>query len=149
MQKLCPICNTSQLAIITNLSDKEIVILRKVGLPESICKPCYISQLSEMKKSLQSELTQLNEIKEAAKAAYDEACKNYSPKSTLFTYVDHNLFLMTNEVKKKKPATNKYLKAVEKPKAEKATKVEQLAKKLLASLSKEQQEAMFKTFQNN
>jgi len=149
MHKLCPICNISQVSVISNISDKEILILRKVGLPETICKPCYIKQLSEMKKSLRIELTQLNEIKEAAKAAYEEACKNYNPKSTLFTYVDHNLFLMTNEVKKKKPATNKYLKTVEKPKTEKATKVEQLAKKLLASLSKEQQEAMFKTFQNN
>jgi len=149
MHKLCPICNTSQLAVITNLSDKEILILRKVGLPETICKPCYISQLSEMKKFLQIELAQLNEIKEVAKAAYDEACKNYNPKSTLFTYIDHNLFLMTNEIKKKKPAINKYIKAVEKSEKVKITKVELLAKKLIASLSKEQQAAMFKTFQNN
>jgi len=149
MQKLCPNCNTSQPAVVSNLSDKEILIMRKLEISEQICKQCYIAQLTDMKKPITEELTKLNIEKGIIKTSYDEVCKNYNHKANIFSYIDHNLFLITEGIKKKKPATNKYLKAAEKPERVKSTKIEQLAKKLLGSLSKEQQEAMFKTFQNN
>lgn len=138
----CPICNTPQPAISHNLSDREIINMRKLGIHEHLCKTCYNEKLSTLASSLKSELIPLHEQLEIAKLAYSQVYEAWKIKAALYQAADYNFNLIKfEEEKKNKPAKSKA------PSIDSKTKIEKKVTQILASLSQEQQESILKLFQ--
>lgn len=144
MKTTCPSCNTIKDAIGHNLSDREIINMRQIGLSEHLCKTCYQQELFNLAAITKSDLIPLHEELEIAKQAYSKAYESWKSKANLYKAIDYNINLIKfEEEKKTKPPTKKVVSP------EKKSKIEKLATEILASLSKEQQESILKVFQNN
>lgn len=144
MKTTCPSCNTTNDAVGFNLSDKEIINLRRIGLHEHLCKTCYNKELSTLLAITKAELAPLNEQVQAAQLAYYKAHDLWKAKADLFKAIDYNMNLIKFEDKKKEQATIKKV-----TKIDKVVDVDKLAKKILGNLSMEQQLAIMQAFQAN
>ena len=142
MKKLCPECNTIQDAISFKLSDKEILNMIKLDLSENLCSSCYKKLLSSRLADAKAELIPLNKEKEITQAAYYEAYNSWKEKAKQYKDLDYNLSLMTHTEQKKATVPKQTS-----PKDPKPLDVNQLAKKILANLSKEEQDNIMKAFQ--
>ena len=142
MKTLCPFCNTVQDAVGFNMTDKEIINLRKIGLSEHLCKTCYNKELSTLLNQVKSELIPLNEKLQITQSAYYKAHEAWKEKADLFRAIDYNIALIKHEAaKKEKPPSSKVTKT------DKPINIESLAKQIMASLNQEQQEAIIRSFQ--
>jgi len=141
MKKLCPSCNTIQESIGFDLSEKETWNLRQLNLSEHLCKSCYQRELSAMLEASKLELVPLNKEREITQTAYHKACEAWKTVADLHSLIDYNLSLMKFTAKKKESAAIKKSIKDGEPQS-----VEALCKQILASLSKEQQEAIIQTF---
>ena len=144
MKTICPSCNTTNDAVGFNLSDKEIINLRRIGLHEHLCKSCYNKELLTLLSITKAELVPLNEQVQAAQLAYYKAHEAWKEKADLFKAIDYNMNLIKFETKKKEQTTTKKVPATDKP-----SDVDKLAKKILGNLSMEQQLAIMQAFQAN
>ena len=144
MQTTCPSCNTTQFAIAFNLTDKEIINLRKIGLSEHLCKTCYHKELSTLAAQIKSELIPLNQSLQATQLAYYKAHEDWKLKADLFKAIDYNIALIKHEDQKKEKVAIRKVTTSSKP-----INIESLAKQIMASLNQEQQEAIIRSFQSN
>jgi len=141
MKKLCPVCNTLNDAIGFNLTEKEIHNISKIGLSEHLCKTCYQKELAKLLESTKAEIIPLNKEKEITQIAYHKAYEAWKDVATLYQAIDYNLSLMKHVVKQKEAITAKRV-----PKEVDPINAELFCKQFLASLSKEQQQAIIQTF---
>ena len=148
MEKICPICNTSNIPISANLSDKELYNLHELNIAPQICKSCYIEILTKNLASTKKELIPLKEQKEITQKAYYEAYSAWDKKAYIYKALDYNLSIINYETEKKRLQA---IKALEKGNNKKEVKpkplnIKSLAEKILSNLSIEQQEAIMKNF---
>lgn len=144
MKTTCPSCSTTNDAVGFNLTDKEIINLRRIGLSEHLCKTCYNKELSTLLAITKAELAPLNEQVQATQFAYYKAHDSWKAKADLFKAIDYNMSLIKHEDKKKEASTTKKA-----PKTDKVVDVDKLAQKILGNLSMEQQLAIMQAFQAN
>ena len=144
MKTTCPSCNTTQFAVAFNMTDKEIINLRKIGLSEHLCKVCYNKELSALLTITKSELIPLNEQLQSTQLAYYKAHEDWKIKADLFKAIDYNIALIKHEDQKKEKIASKQPRQSSKP-----INIETLAKQIMANLNQEQQEAIIRSFQTN
>jgi hypothetical protein len=141
MKKLCPSCNTHQDAAVFNLSDKEILNARKIGMSEDLCLTCYKQTLTNMLKATKADLIPLNEQKNSLQAAYYTAYNAWKERAKQFEAIDYNLSLVMFETQKKEKPSKQ-------PKPEAEPDIDKLCKQIFEKLSKEQQATILQMFQN-
>jgi len=140
MKKLCPVCNTINEAIGFNLTEKEIHNISKIGLSEHLCKSCYQKELSTLLESTKSELIPLNKEKEITQSAYHKAYEAWKDVASIYQAIDYNLNMNKHAIKMKESAK------IRVPKTSEPVNIELLCQQILATLSKEQQQAIIQTF---
>ena len=144
MQTTCPSCNTTNLAVGFNMTDKEIKNLRLIGYSEHLCKTCYNRELSVLADQVKSELIPLKEKLQSTQLAYYKAHEDWKIKADLFKAIDYNIALIKHEAAKKEKAASNKVTTSSKP-----VNIESLAKQIMANLNQEQQEAIIQSFQSN
>jgi len=140
MKKLCPVCNTLNEAIGFNLSEKEIHNISKIGLSEQLCKTCYQTGLAKLLESTKAELIPLNKEKEITQTAYHKAYEAWKDVASIYQAIDYNLNMNKHAIKMKE--TSK----IRVPKTSEPVNIELLCQQILSTLSKEQQQAIIRTF---
>jgi len=146
MKTLCPSCNTTNDAIGFNLTDKEIINMRILGLHEHLCKTCYLEKLSSLATETKIALVSLNEQQELARAAYTKAYESWKTQADLYRAIDYNINLVKFEEKKKATPIKKVNNT---DKVDNPNKIEKLAKKIFEGLDIAAQEAIIRSFQAN
>jgi len=140
MKKLCPVCNTLNNAIGFNLTEKEIHNISKIGLSEQLCKTCYQKELTTRLEATKAELIPLNKEKEITQTAYHKAYEAWKDVATLYQAIDYNLNMNKHAIKMKETVK------IRVPKTSEPVNIELLCQQILATLSKEQQQAIIQTF---